>query len=289
MPPVLCGLNCFDVPVSSTARDVAREFSASLNPALNGASSAVDVYRLVPVAPDVPLAPDDVVVCSIPGWQFDFASLEDLHRQFEDLRAEHENLIVQYSRTKEALISLNTSVEASEAADSQRRVGGDSNARGRREVDQLKLQLMQSEQKQKETKATVMALRNEFMHLVDVMGATGGPKCQAAFELPSVMREVDTNVKGRWQEAIQSPQLNVCDADRLAGGNAVAADVGKPRNVSQPPMTSVSRRPNQNGSPRVYQNPATHTTPRQGARQRGVHQRTGHSAGASMRQRGYVL
>jgi len=286
MPPVLCGLKCFDVPVSSSARDVAREFSASLNPALNGASSAVEVYRLVQVAPDVQLAADDIVVCSIPGWQFDFASLEDLHRQFEELRSEHENLIVQYSRTKEALISLNSSVEASEAADSRRGGGGDSNARGRREVDQLKLQLTQSEQKQKETKATVMALRNEFMHLVDMMTATGGPKCQAAFELPSVMREVDTNVKGRWPEAMQPPQSNICEADRPAGGNALAADAGKPRNVSQPPMTSGTRRPN-NGSPRVYRTPATYTTPRQqGARPRGVHQRSGHSAGASMRQRG---
>lgn len=283
MPPVLCGLKCFDVPVSSTARDVAREFSASLNPALNGASSAVEVYRLVPVAPDVQLAADDIVVCSIPGWQFDFASLEELHRQFEELRSEHENLIVQYSRTKEALISLNTSVEASEAADS-RRSGGDNNARGRREVDQLKLQLTQSEQKQKETKATVMALRNEFMHLVDMMTATGGPKCQAAFELPSVMREVDTNVKGRWPEAMQSPQINPCEADRPAGGGALVADVGKPRNVSQPPMTLGSRRPA--GSPRVYRTPGTYTTPRQGARPRGVHQRSGHSAGASMRHRG---
>lgn len=288
MPGVLCGLKCFDVPIASTAGSVAREFSASLNPALNGAGCPVEVYRLERVAPDVQLAADDVVVCSIPGWEFDFASLEDLHCQFEELRGEHDNLIVQYSRTKEILISLNASVEASEDATTQRRPAssgaGDMSSRGgggnRREVEHLKTQLTQSEKKQQETKATVMALRNEFMQLVDMMTAAGGPKGQAVFELPQVMKELDTNVKGSWSH--QSPQHSPCETER-PGPGAHGADAAKPRHVSQPPMVPGARRPI--GSPRVYRSPGTYTTPRPGARPRGVHQRSGHSGGASTRQR----
>jgi hypothetical protein len=254
MPAVLCGLKCFDVPVSSTAGSLAREFSASLNPALNGAGCPVEVYRLERLGPDVQLAPDDLVVCHIPGWQFDFAALEELHRQVEELRLEYDNLDVQYNRTKEILISLNASVEANEAVESpttRRGLGTDSRPRDhRREVEQLKMQLTQSERKQQETKATVMALRSEFMHLVDMMSGPG-----------SVAQNID-----------------------------VAADLLKPpRQLSQPPVTPGSRRPIGTGSPRTYRAkwdaPTSFTTPRPCARPRGVHQRNGHSAGASVRQR----
>jgi hypothetical protein len=150
MPAVLCGLKCFDVPVSSTAGGVALEFSASLNPALNGAGCPVEVFRLERIAPDVTLSAEDLVVCNVPGWQFDFASLEELHRQLEELRLEHENLIVQYSRTKEILISLNASVEAGEAIEvspQRRGLGETSSVSHRREVEKLRMQLTQSEKK----------------------------------------------------------------------------------------------------------------------------------------------
>lgn len=296
MPAVLCGLTCFDVPTASTASAVAREFSASLNPALNGAGCPVEVYRLEKVAPDVQLLADDVVVCSIPGWQFDFASLEDLHCQFEELQSEHDNVMVQYSRTKEVLISLNASIEATEgleaAAAGQRRAGGaasgggggDVSSRGgnRREVEQLKTQLIQSEKKQQETKATVVSLRHEFMQLVDMMSGAGGAKCQANFELPSVMKELDANVN----LPLQSQQYNPYEADRpnsaVVAAERVAADAAKPRHVSQPPTAAHgARRPV--GSPRVLRAQGAHTTPRPGARPRGLHQRSGHSAGATIR------
>jgi len=284
MPAVLCGLKCFDLPVNATAGGVACEFTASLNPALKSAGCPVEVYRLEPLAPDAQLSADDLVVCSVPGWQFDLAAVEDLQRQLEDLRLEHDNLLVQYGRTKEVLISLNSSVEATETDTSaQRRIGGADGQRGsRREVEQLKMQLTQSEKKQQETKATVMALRNEFMQLVDMMtGDSGAPK---SFELPSVMKELDTNVKEPWSQAAHCPQYSPCEADRPGtGGAAHTADAGKARHVSQPPMVPGARRPI--GSPRVYRSPAAFATPRSGARPRGVHQRSGHSAGASMRQR----
>lgn len=285
MPAVLCGLKCFDLPVDATAGGVASEFTASLNPALNGAGCPVEVYRLESLAPDAQLSADDLVVCSVPGWQFDLAAVEELQRQLEELRLEHENLLVQYSRTKEVLISLNSSVEATEidASVQRRPASGADGLRGnRKEVEQLKMQLTQSEKKQQETKATVMALRNEFMQLVDMMtGDSGGPK---TFELPSVMKELDTNVREPWSQATHSLQYSPCETDRPGtGGTAPSSDAGKPRHVSQPPTVPGARRPI--GSPRVYRSPGTYTTPRSAARPRGVHQRSGHSAGASMRQR----
>lgn len=253
MPAVLCGLKCFDAPVSATAGSVAREFSASLNPALSGVGCPVEVYRLERLGPEAQLSPDDIVVCHIPAWQFDFSALEELHRQIEELRLEYDNLDVQYNRTKEILISLNASVEASEAMESspaRRPPGGDSKPReNRREVEQLKIQLTQSERKQQETKATVMALRSEFMHLVDMMSGTGSANTDGAAEF-----------------------------------------LKPPRQVSQPaPATPGARRPVGTGSPRTYRAkwdaPTSFTTPRPVARHRGVPQRTGHSAGASIRQR----
>lgn len=295
MPAVLCGLNCFDAPTLATAGAVAREFSSSLDPALNGAGCPVEVYRLERVALDVPLAADELVVCCVPGWRFDFAALEELHRQLEDLRVEHENLNVQYSRTKEALISLNASVEATEVAEVAR-TRTESTRNNRREVEQLRQQLAQSEKKQQETKATVVALRSEFMHLVEIMSDTGGSNKHSALDLPSVT--MDANGKPCWsQDVLRSPG----EADKLGGGgtggsvgnfaavggsglNAAGgvspiADAIKPtRHVSQPPVVPGARRPV--GSPRSYRSPGSvYSTPRPGARPRGVHQRSGHSAG----------
>lgn len=294
MPSVFCGLKCFDVPVASTASGVAREFSASLNPALalDRAGCPVEVYRLEPLALDAELALGERVVCSVPGWQFDFPALEELHRHFEDLRSDHEDLIVQYGRTKEALISVNASVEASEAGEAaaQRQARPcvvDSTSRGTRreaeqlrmQVEQLQMQLAQGEKKQQETKATVMALRSEFMQLVDVMAAAGGPKRQANFELPSVMKELDTNVKG-WPQSVHSPPHS-------PGVVPHVADAAKPpRQTSQPPAVQLGRRP-MPGSPRVCRAPpGAFSTPRGVARPRGVHPRGGHSVGAM--DRGYV-
>lgn len=277
MPSVHCGLKCFDLPVASTAADVAREFSASLNPALalDGSSCRVEVYRLQPLALDAELSPDESVVCRVPGWQFDFPALEELHRNLEELRSEHDDLIVQYGRTKEALISLSASVEASEigetAAQRQPRTpsGAESTSRGgRREVEHLKVQLAQSEKKQQETKATVMALRNEFMHLVDVM-QSGNPKGQANYDLPTVMKELDTNVKG-WPHSGHSPQPS-------PAGSAHTEPTKPGRHPSQPP-TVGGRRPV--GSPRVIRTPGAFSTPRGTARQPRLHARSGHSAGA---------
>jgi len=302
MPAVLCGLDCFDAPSLPTARDVAREFSASLHPALAGGECAVEVYRLERVLPDAPLTAEEAVVCCLPGWRFDFAALEEMHSQLEDLRSEHEILLIQYSRTQEALISLNTSIEAGEAMETPQR-RGESGRGDRREVHQLRQQLIQSEKKQQETKATVMALRSEFMHLVDMMSDAGASKDQP-LELPVVMKELDANVKYCYpQETARSPRsLAAYDAEKLGsagcapGGSPVhAADAGKPaRHVSQPPVVpGCARRPA--GGP-TTPGPSRSTgptlptpTPRPGARLRGVgvHQRGGghHSAGAGSRQR----
>lgn len=310
MPAVLCGLNCFDAPTLSTAGAVAREFSAALDPALNGAGCPVEVYRLERVSLDVPLSAEELVVCCVPGWRFDFAALEELHRQLEDLRAEHENLNVQYSRTKEALISLNATVEATEVAELSARRSESSTRSNRREVEQLRQQLAQSEKKQQETKATVVALRTEFMHLVEVMSDTGGSNKQpATLDIPSIM---DGSGKSCWPQGSGSPHVlptneleklgasggctggsvgvNIVPSSGTSGTGSVSyrdADSAKPtRHVSQPPVAPGARRPV--GSPRSYRSPGAYATPRPGARPRGVHQRGGHSAGpgaSTLRQR----
>jgi hypothetical protein len=284
MPAVLCGLKCFDVPVATTASGVAREFFASLNPALNSAGCAVDVYRLELVQPDVQLSAEDLVVCSIPGWQFDFAALEDLHHQFEELRLEHDKLLVQYSRTKEALMACSTSNEVADVVDTpvqRRNPGSDANIRSGnvKEVEQLKMQLTQSEKKQQETKATVLALRKEFMQLVDFMHDAGGGKCYQYLELPNVA----SLTKGSWPPSTQSPQPIPSETDRPnSGAGSQVFEAAKTRHGSQPPMVPAARRPIV--SPRVHRPAGVFSTPRTaGARPRGVHQRGGHSAGASIR------
>lgn len=270
MPRVHCGLRCFDLPGVLKAQDVASEFSASLNSALDG---AVDVYRLELLAPHVQLSADDMVVCNVPEWQFDLAAVEDLHRQLEDLRVEHERLLCQYSRTKEALkdVSNASAAEAVEVVTSSAQRRGAAGSR-KSEVDQLKLMLSHeqklNEKKQQETKATVMALRNEFMQLVDMMTDSGGPR---QFDIPSVMKELDTNTADSWPQA-----------DRVAGAG-FSMEAAKSRHVSQPPMVSGARR--QIGSPRVYRTPGNFSTPRTVPRPRGIQQRLDYSGGASSRQR----
>lgn len=93
MPRVLCGIDCFHA-VSQTVAAIVREFSASLDPALGKANCDIEVYRLERVPADVRVAAEEAVLCRVPGWHFDFAAIEDLHRQFEDLRIEHERLKV---------------------------------------------------------------------------------------------------------------------------------------------------------------------------------------------------
>lgn len=209
-----------------TADQVIGEFSASLDPALKSSGCPVEVYRLEPVTSDVRFSEDDLVVCRIPGWQFDFSALEEMHRQLEDLRIEHDDLMVQYSRTKEALMSFSASVETPRAVEmnevvpSQRRsAGGDYTQSQRQEVHRLKMQLSQKERRQQETKDTVMALRSQFIQLVDMMSGPDMSKHQCGFEVPS-------SKKDRFSQDGQSPQ-------RIAVGTAGLA---KARPSSHQPM-----------------------------------------------------
>mmetsp|Transcript_3578 Transcript_3578/g.7855 ORF Transcript_3578/g.7855 Transcript_3578/m.7855 type:complete len:319 (+) Transcript_3578:131-1087(+) len=189
MPVVLCGIPAFQKPTSGTAAAVAEEFSASLDPGLHGAGCLVEVYRLQKVTPEEVLSEGEPVVCRLPDWGFDLCALEELHRQLDDAAAEREDLQVQYARTKEALMALSATLEGpSEVHSSQEgqpppsklralegggRDTGESSAA--QEVWQLRQQLLQSEKKQQETKASVLALRSEFIHLVSVMGDVAGP------------------------------------------------------------------------------------------------------------------
>eukprot|EP00927_Polykrikos_kofoidii_P034932 TRINITY_DN29524_c0_g1_i2.p1 TRINITY_DN29524_c0_g1~~TRINITY_DN29524_c0_g1_i2.p1 ORF type:complete len:317 (+),score=55.15 TRINITY_DN29524_c0_g1_i2:94-951(+) len=187
MPTVLCGLPCFDAPALSTAGAAAQEFFSSLNSALEGAVCAVEVYRLERLEPEAQLAAEDTVVCYVPGWGFDFSSLEDLHNELEELRGENDTLLMQNSRTNEVLVSLNYAVEAAEAAEAGQRLAEKSRD-SYREVVQLKQQLARSERKQQETKATVIALRSEFMQLVGMLTDTGAPANPCGMEVPNVLK-----------------------------------------------------------------------------------------------------
>lgn len=329
MPDVLYGLNCFQVPVHSTSRSVAQEFSAALDLATAETSCCeVEVYRLERLALDAQLAPEDMVVCRLPSWHFDLGSLEDLHRQVDDTRAEYETLQTQYARMEDAFIALNSYVEADElaacgearahaagqseatetqggatarsraagAATARSRASPQADARGRsamqaesQEVQNLRLELVKSERKQQEAQAAVVALRSEFMHLVELMSSTSGSRSKA-IDLNSKLRELDASVKStRSQEsASRSPKSRNGVIATAAQNQAVS------RPGSQPPLTS-GRRPN--ASPRPgqgqYRTSSTYTTPRadsvrQGARPQVGHSarvqpRVGHSAGPSLR------
>jgi hypothetical protein len=152
---------------------VASEFAASLHRHLRG--DLVEVYRLDRVSLDTTLDAGDAVLCHVPQWGFDFAALEDLHRQLEELQGERETFEIQYKRMEEALMSLNSSVELAESLEA-RPDGGD--RENRREVHLLRQKLAHSEKKQLETKCTVMALRSEFMQLVKIMNESATSSAQ---------------------------------------------------------------------------------------------------------------
>lgn len=200
---MLCGLAVGLETLSSsacTADSVARAFATSLDPALSSAADVVEVYRVERIPPDVVIGAQDSVMCCIPDWSFDFHAVEELLHQLDDLREDHDCLQMQYSRTKEALIALSTSIEASEVnsnASSKDRLtpmprrsteekeneGAD--GRHEREVQLLRQQLAHSEKKQQESKLAVLALRREFMHLVSSLNmVTDAASAGAAARIP---------------------------------------------------------------------------------------------------------
>jgi len=198
MPALVCGLDCFALPAATTAGEAARAFAASFHPGLpDNASSiaSIEVYRLERLAaPDALLAAEELVLCRVPNWSFDLAGLEALHAQLDELREAHEELRIQHERTKEAFLALSSGASAvgtggSEASPTSSRMthllqeastnsfgsllspgGGASLQDPAQEVLRLRQKLAQSEQTQQETKNTVIALRQEFMHLVQMWG-----------------------------------------------------------------------------------------------------------------------
>eukprot|EP00929_Paragymnodinium_shiwhaense_P076522 TRINITY_DN39360_c0_g1_i1.p1 TRINITY_DN39360_c0_g1~~TRINITY_DN39360_c0_g1_i1.p1 ORF type:complete len:294 (+),score=57.18 TRINITY_DN39360_c0_g1_i1:92-973(+) len=281
MPAVLCGISCFDAASLTSAADVSREFIASLDPALDAPSCAVEVYRLQRLAPHEKLEEEDLVVCRIPDWQFDFQSIEDIHRKVEDMRQENDDLHAQYARAKEALIALEaafTTADVCSSKDPEKVVKGVDGHNV--EVQQLKRQLADSEKKQQETKATVIALRSEFMQLVDMMSdTTGGLHGPNALDFP--MAAKDYAAKSSHSASSQNEHERYVET---------ATPPLAHRQVQPAALIGGFRR--NTGSPRsaVRAGAAAGTswaaTTRPGAtRPRGVQQRgTVHSAGASGRQ-----
>lgn len=231
-PQVLCGIPFLESASLLTAADVKRQFCASLDPALDG-GSAVEVYRLERLCPNEELDDDDLVVCRIQDWGFDFSALEELHQKVEDMRQDNEVLQAQHSRTKEALVALDAAVETSRlaAADAERRSPSrqqayadrtprahtSTNAEHEHEVQQLKQQLAESEKKQQETKATVIALRSEFMQLVDMMSdSTKGVNLPTAFVGAAVPSQF-TRYADLQNPAIEKAERHVQASARIGG------------------------------------------------------------------------
>merc|ERR1712038_953795 len=124
-------------------------------------------------------------------------------------------------------------------------------------VQQLRQQLAQSEKNQQETKATVIALRNEFMHLVEIWSDAGGAKYQAS-DLSTVIKDLDTKFSSLVPGASQLRHRTACEVDKYS--SSYSADLTKSaRPGSQPPMVAGMRRPT--GSPRPYRSPGTFVTP----------------------------
>lgn len=165
MPALICGLDSFVLPAQADVSSVAKEFAAAFHPSLpEAATAAIEVYRLEPVPHDASLAEDDLVLCRVPAWSFDLGALEVLHQQVEDLQ-------VQYARTQEALVALSSAAAASSTEEeSIEPISPSSIPRDGdpyQEIARLRRQLAVSERCQQETKASVMALRQEYMHLVE--------------------------------------------------------------------------------------------------------------------------
>lgn len=271
MPVLVCGLDCFALPSATTACTVAREFAGSFHPALTDAAAAdVEVYKLERVPADAMLAEEDLVLCRVPAWKFDLAALEELHGQLDGLRAEHEELQVSFARTKEALIALSAGSEAMLASQAAADSGSVAETALKssgpmEEVQQLRQQLALSERNQQETKATVMALRSEFMHLIEVWGgetATSRQEGEAragATEARAAPRATNRgaydDVFGFVQElkAYRSPPYGSFGTELIDDYcNELERTA---RMSSQPPLAANPRR--LAGSPRVWANPSS--------------------------------
>lgn len=128
MPAVLCGFQAFSALPESlpTCEAVAAEFLARFDPALANAGCSVEVYRLQRLAPADRLSVNDQVLCNIPTWDFDMDSLEKLHAEVEETKAQMAQLELQHERAAAALATLSAAgapaaalaaaVEATDAA-----------------------------------------------------------------------------------------------------------------------------------------------------------------------------
>jgi len=222
MPSVLCGLGGFDVAGATTAGIIAGEFLASLDPALETAGCAVEVYRLQRVAPETLLTAEDAVLCRMPSWHFKLSDLEDMHAELEDLRNENETLKVQYSSVKDALMALDSVLENGKATEDE--LALPSPELGFREIDGepdcCREELHQLRQKEQETKATVKALRSQFAHLLELWSNVGGP-CFQDLQLTFFPNEEAGNggfqpLQHLWtQEAMRSPRSISTSWERL--------------------------------------------------------------------------
>jgi len=284
MPSVLCGLGCFDVAGPTTAGVVAGEFLASLDPALETAGCAVEVYRLQRVAPETPLTAEDAVLCRMPSWQFELSDLEDMHAELEDLRNANETLKAQYSSVKDALLALNMVLDDKTNEESPlrspepgfREIDGESHVH--REVHQLR-------QKEQETKATVKALRSQFAHLLELWSNVGGP-CFQDLQLTFFPNdEVDNGslqpLQQLWtQEVSRSPRAISTSWEQLdmyEAKPAVRAKIGT--------GNSGGRR-QAGAAPRTHRCPTTICTPRPWPSTRSARDCTGAARHPRLRGRG---
>lgn len=253
MPSVLCGLDALDVAGATTAGVVAGEFLASLDPALEAAGCAVEVYRLQRIAPETMLTAEDAVLCRVPSWHFELSDLEDMHAELEDLRSANETLKVQYSSVKDALMALNTVLEDGKATEE---LAFQSPELGFREVDgepHCCHEVHQLRQKEQETKATVKALRSQFAHLLELWSNVGGPcfqDLQLTF-LPNNEAEVTNGglqplQQLLTQESLRSPrgtstsweQLQMYEAKPAVRTKVVTGNSGGRRQAGAAPRTA---------------------------------------------------
>lgn len=245
MPAVLCGFHAFEATSLGTAAAVARQFLATLGPAQAAVGAHAEVFRLQRLAPEAPLAPDELVLCRLPSLRLELQDVEELHRQLEDLQQEHQELRIQYERTREALVALDVSLDIAEleVLDGSRRrqeasVDGRRDAESRREVHLLKQQLAMSERQQQETKETVMGLRQEFMRFIGLWGGAGELERQA-LELLACDGDLLASTRSCW-----SPEVS-------ASSRHAALEPGGRGAASCSPSGCLGRYPNRLGIPAV--------------------------------------
>mmetsp|Transcript_135811 Transcript_135811/g.321874 ORF Transcript_135811/g.321874 Transcript_135811/m.321874 type:complete len:224 (+) Transcript_135811:26-697(+) len=180
MARVSCALRAFEVAPealqSCRSRDVAMEFLSRLDPAID--TCGVEVYRLHKLHAEDQLHEGDELLCSVPAWNFDFNSLENLFCEVEELRAKQAELEQNFERAVSSLMTCGDLIGSAARAESAVQ-------RLRRLLAERDQQISLEKQTQQKLRADLLAIREQSEHLMQLVLEEAAVPSPATRQMPA--------------------------------------------------------------------------------------------------------